>query len=368
VGFLDYYKQFQELSPEEVSEDFRRQAEERRSRELAVIRTLDLTATTWWQPPHPEVVNAATFALRRAMNVYPDPGASTAREALAARLGVEPPQVVVGHGAGELLQLCLDVLLHDGGSVVVPWPSWPVLPAMVDRAGGRPVQVPLAPDQAIDLAAVHAAVDADTRAVIVCTPNDPTGMALDASSLDALARALPERCWLLVDEALAEFRDEGPVTGLARECPNVICFRSFSKAHAMAGFRVGYAVGPSGSERLLANLAPVQGVNAPAQDGVSWALEEGEPLVERRRAAARRERDRLAEALRDTTLSFSPSQAPFVWLRSSEHPGTRIHNHLSAREIQVMPGRSWGDEDHVRIQLRDPATTSRLADALLEGI
>jgi histidinol-phosphate aminotransferase len=368
VGFLDYYKQFQELSPDEVSEQFRHQAEERRSRELAVIRSLDLTATTWWQPPHPEVVNQATFALRRAMNVYPDPSASAAREALAEELGVPPAQVVVGHGAGELMQLCFEALLHEGGDAVVPWPSWPVLPAMVERAGGRPVQVPLAPDASIDLAAVHDAVGRNTCAVVICTPNDPTGMAVEVESLRALAEALSGRCWLLIDEALAEFRDDGPVTDLARDCSNVICFRSFSKAHAMAGFRIGYAVGPPGSERLLANLAPVQGVNAPAQDGIRWALEEGTPLVDRRRVAARRERERLTEALRDTTLSFPPSQAPFIWLSSSEHPGSRIHNHLAAREIHVMPGRAWGDDRHVRIQVRDQQSMSRLADALREAL
>ena len=368
MGFLDYYKQFQELSPEELQQTFKQRSDELRSAELAVIRVLDLTATTGWEPPHPEVVNAATFALRRAMNSYPDPSATTAREALGTALDVAPDQIVVGHGAGELLQAALDGLLHSGGEVVVPWPSWPVLPAMVQRAGGEPVRVPLAHDQQIDLAEVHAACGPRTRAVVVCTPNDPTGLAVDAEPLRAFAQALPDGCWLLLDEALAEFREAGAVTGLVQECDNVISFRTFSKAHAMAGFRVGYAVGPEGSGHLLANLAPVQGVNAPAQDGIAWALEDGSPLVERRRVAARRERDRLAEALRDTPLSFPPSEAPFVWLSSSEAPGMRLYNHLAAREIQVMPGRTWGDDRHVRIQLRSPDAMSRLADALNEPL
>jgi histidinol-phosphate aminotransferase len=368
LGFLDYYKQFQELSPEELSAGFKQRSDELRSAELAVVRTLDLTATTWWEPPHPEVVNAATFALRRAMNSYPDPSAAAAREGLGAVFGVDPKQVVVGHGAGELLQAAFDGLLHSGGEIVVPWPSWPVLPAMVQRAGGEPVRVPLGHDGQIDLAAIHDACGPRTRAVIVCTPNDPTGLALDAEPLRALAQSLPPGAWLLLDEALAEFRESGGVTALVHECENVLSFRTFSKAHAMAGFRVGYAVGPAGAERLLADLAPVQGVNAPAQDGIAWALEEGARLVARRRVAARRERDRLAEALRGTSLSFPPSEAPFVWLSSSEVEGMRLHNHLAAREIQTMPGRTWGDDRHIRVQLRSPEATNRLAAALTERL
>ena len=362
--FLDYYKQFQELTPEEVSADLRAQADERKAKALAVIRTLDLTATTWWEPPHPEVVNAATFALRRAMNLYPDPAATEVREIIGHCRSVPAAQVVVGHGAGELLHEALAWLLHSGGEVVIPWPSWQVLPAMVARSGGDPVQVDLREDQSLDVDATCAAVGPRTKAVVVCSPNDPTGLPVATEDLERLASALPDGAWLLVDEALAEFRsDEDDATRLTA-LGNVICFRSFSKAHAMAGFRVGYAVGPEGAEDFLAHLVPVQGVNAPAQAGIAWALQDGLALVARRRKAAERERGRLAAALRGTSFSVPPSEAPFVWLRSSEHPAHRIHQHLSQRHIQVMPGRTWGDDTHVRIQIRDSATMAKLSEAL----
>ena len=365
MGFLDYYKQFQELSPQEVSADFRAVADERRAKQLAVIRILDLTATTWWEPPHPEVVNAATFALRRAMNLYPDPAATEVREMIGHCRGGPAVQVVVGHGAGELLHEALSWVLHSGGEVVVPWPSWQVLPAMVARSGGEPVQVALAPDQSLDVDATLAAVTPRTKAVVVCSPNDPTGLPVATDELERLARGLGEGVWLLVDEALAEFRtDEDDATRLT-QLGNVICFRSFSKAHAMAGFRVGYAVGPEGAEDFLAHLQPVQGVNAPAQAGIAWALDDGLKLVARRRRAAAREREKLANALRGTSFSFPPSEAPFVWLSSSEHPAHRVHAHLSQRHIQVMPGATWSvDADAVRIQIRDTATMAKLSEAL----
>ena len=100
---LDYYRQFEELSPEEVSRELRERRDAERAQALTEVPPLDLASPAWHEPPDAEAVNAATYALRRAVNAYPDAGAPL-REALAARHGVEAEQVVAGHGAGELLR------------------------------------------------------------------------------------------------------------------------------------------------------------------------------------------------------------------------------------------------------------------------
>jgi histidinol-phosphate/aromatic aminotransferase/cobyric acid decarboxylase-like protein len=235
---------------------------------------------------------------------------------------------------------------------------------LVRRAGGRPVPVALAPDGAVDLDALLAAATEDTRAAVVCTPNDPTGLALAPAAVATLRERLPDQAWLLLDQALAEFSAQGALAlpGGGR----VLSLRSFSKAHAMAGFRVGYAVGSDDAEDLLATLAPLQGVNAPAQAGALWAVEQGDPPVERRRAAAARARERLGAALRGTPFAFAPSETNFVWLSSSRHGGPAIAAHLARRGVYVAPGSAWGDDRHVRVTLRDAAATERLAAALRE--
>ena len=373
--FLGYYRQFEELSPEEVSRDLRRRRDEEKAQSLTETPSLDLSSPAWHEPPHAEIVNAATFALRRAVNAYPDPGAEALSAALAARHGVEPAQIVAGHGAGELLRAALQALLAGSGTdsdprppeVAIAWPGWGPLPRLVHEAGGRPVPVPLGRDGAADVDALAAAAGAATRAVALCSPNDPTGGTIDAAALRRLAAALPAGAWILLDAALADFEEPGAdLAALTGELERLLVVRSFSKAHAMAGFRAGYAVGPDGSRELLGRLAPPLGVAAPAQAGMTWAVANGERYLPRRRALAASEREHLAAALAGTDLAFPPGTGPLLWLSSAGLGGRELAAELAAKRIFVAPGSAWGDDRHVRVALRGPAATDRLAAALKE--
>ena len=357
---FDRYRQYQQLPPEEVSRELIARRDEQRAREVVFVPELDLARTAWHEPPHPEAVNAATFALRRRMNAYPDPGAREVRELAAARHGVEPAQVAVGHGAAELLQEACGELLSGGGELLVAWPGWRPLPELAQRAGGT--AVPVAVDDGIGSLADR--VGADTRAVALCSPNDPTGATVARADVRALCDRVGERVWVLLDEAFADFLEPGEDSaGLVAELPNLLVFRTFAKAHAMAGFRIGYVLAPA---ELAERLTPSFSVNAPAQAAAAWALELGDPVVAGRRASAARERDRLGRALQGTSLSFAPSAAPFVWLSSDTHDAEAIAAHLRVRRIAVAPGERWGDDRHVRITLRDSAATDRLIAALRE--
>jgi histidinol-phosphate aminotransferase len=205
----DYYRQFEELSPEEISRGLREQRDAERASALAEIPPLDLSSPAWHEPPDPEAVNAATYALRRAVNTYPDD--APLREAIAARHGVTVDQVAPGHGGGELLHAAFRAI-GGGGQVAIAWPGWGPLPRLVHEAGGVPVPVPLTPAGAADPEALIAAVGPETTAVALCSPNDPTGAALPAAGLQALAEQLDERIWLIIDAALADFQPKEGLT------------------------------------------------------------------------------------------------------------------------------------------------------------
>lgn len=360
--FLDYYRQFEALSPEEDSRRLRERRDAERSRELDVAPALDLGRPEWHEPPDPDIVNAATFALRRAINHYPPDGGGAAREAIALHHGIDADRIVVGHGAAQLVQAAVR-RFAAGGAVAIPWPSWSALPALVARTGARPVPVPgpLDPERL-------AAADDDLRAVLVCSPNDPTGALADEATLRALAAALPPDVPILLDEALVEWAGPGAsAVPLTAELPGLVVFRSFSKAWAMAGMRVGYALGGPEAAGALTELSPGLGVATPALAAVSSALEPGARPLERlgrRVAAAATERDRLGRALEDLPLTMAPSAAHFVWLSHDRLEGPALAHALARRRILVAPGTEWGDEDHVRVTLRDRAATERLLSAL----
>jgi histidinol-phosphate/aromatic aminotransferase/cobyric acid decarboxylase-like protein len=250
--------------------------------------------------------------------------------------------------------------------VAVAWPGWGPLPRLVDEARATPVPVALTAGGAPDPDALLAAAGPATRAVVLCTPNDPTGAAVPGGALRRLAERLAERVWLVVDAALAEFApdDPGGLAGLLAARERVVVVRSFSKAHAMAGFRAGFAV--TGDPVLRERLAPFAGVAAPAQAAMLWATEHGAAVVARRRAVAARERARLRAALAGTGLAFPDGHGPLVWLSASDHDGRALASHLARRRIFVTPGAAWGEDRHVRVVLRGPEATDRLAAALRE--
>ena len=333
---FDRYRQFQALPPDEVSRELRERRDEERAREVVFVPELDLGRTAWHEPPHPEAVNAATFALRRRMNAYPDPAATEVRELAAERHGVRPD---AGRGRPRRRRAAagrVRAAARGCGELLVAWPGWRPLPDLAQRAGGA------AGRRCAGLDALARARREPRRGRSRSrAPTTPRARPSRARTCARCASACGERVWVLLDEAFADFLEPGEdAAPLVAELPNLLVFRTFAKAHAMAGFRIGYVLAPTAE--LAERLTPSFCVNAPAQAAAAWALELGDPVLARRRAAAARERERLARALHGTSLSFPPTAAPFVWLSSETHDGAAIAQHLGVRRILVAPRRALG--------------------------
>jgi histidinol-phosphate aminotransferase len=366
MGLLDYYRQFDDVDPEEINRGLRERR--RREKELALetVPDLDLSSTEWPEFPNSEVVNASIYVARGRVNGYPDRHADRARRALSDLHGVGPEQIAVGNGAAELLQAAAYSLLEPGDELLTPWPSYPLYPLMATRAGATPVAVDTGP-AGTELGELRRAVTERTRVVVICNPNDPTGVYLPADTIGELIASLPERAHVLLDEALVHFQDtehRDACLRLVEAFPRLLVIRTFSKIYGLSGLRAGYAVGAPGSARVLDAIAPVLGVNALTQAAIDQALKIAGPDVERRRGSVLRERARLLEALRELPVDLTDSQANFVWLAARGLTGDQLTAKLALEGVIVASGGPLGADDHVRISIRNSGATDRLLRAL----
>ena len=362
MGLLDYYKQFEGLSEEEVNSGLREEAAERKRKALTKVQTLDLSHTTWPDLPHPDIVNAITFVARRGMQRYPHTRSSQLRTHLGLHHKVDPARLIVGNGSAELLSAATRALIAPGQVLVTSWPSYPLFPIMARRAHGQAVPVGGGVDELLSAVGEH-----DTRVVAIASPNDPTGELLAVAELERLLAGLPDNVAVLLDESLVEFSDAQPTDAslaLLETHPRLLVFRSFSKAWGLAGLRCGYAIGGPGSEDLLAELEPDLGVSEISQAGALEALRHCSALVEKRVKRVAEERMRLTTALRQRHFEVSDSQANFLWIAHPTLDGGELSARLARSGVLVASGSALGEPRHVRIAIHDDASSTRLLSAL----
>jgi histidinol-phosphate aminotransferase len=367
MGLLDYYRQFEGMSEEEVNEGLREEAAERRLKALARVETLDLSLTTWPELPHPRIVSAITYVARRGLHRYPHLSGTDLRARLAERHGVDPERLILGNGAAELLGAATRALLEPGQQLLTRWPSYPLFPIMARRAHGRAVRV----SGGVDALLEAAGSEPDVRAVAIASPNDPTGELLAMSELQRLLVQLPAGIAVLLDESLVEFSDAQPTSSslaLLEHHPRLLVFRSFSKAWGLAGLRVGYAIGGPGSGELLAELAPDLGVSEISQAGAFEALHSCSELVDGHARTIREQRPRLTAALRGLGFEVADSQANFVWAAHATLPGAEIAARLARAGVLVAAGDALGEPGHVRIAIHSAAATDRLLSSMEKAL
>ena len=312
-------------------------------------------------PPQDAVIEAITRAAS-GVNRYPEMTGEGLTQALARRWGVEAEQVVVGNGSVALIQHLLDAVCEPGDEVVIPWRSFEAYPICVAVAGARAVRIPLTPDARHDVPAMLAALTPRTRVVMACTPNNPTGTILTAEELAELVAGVPRDVVVLIDEAYLDFVTDpraGDALTLLAGAPNLVVSRTFSKAHALAGMRVGYLVCEPGLAAAIRSVATPFGVNLPAQAAAAAALGEVElARTAERSATIAAERDRVVTALRAQGWEVPDAQGNFFWLGVGDET-TALAEHFRAAGILVRPFAGEG----VRISIGTTSDNERVLAA-----
>ncbi len=254
-------------------------------------------------PPSPGVA-AAVSAAASTLNRYPHPDAEPLRSALAAHHGVAPAQVVVGNGADALINDCMRAFCEPGATVLLTDPTYSLLPVAAQLHGVRTQAVALDGDGRVP--GEFATTDAPLRFIV--NPNTPTGTWYEP---EHMARDLERSPGVLViDEAYCDFAPGSCIPLLAAH-PSWLVLRTFSKSYALAGLRVGYAVGDAA---LIADLSAVGESYPVDRCAVAGALAALEDVDHHRRLVEEvvAERARVTDALADRGWAVTPSQANFV--------------------------------------------------------
>jgi histidinol-phosphate aminotransferase len=297
------------------------------------------------------------------MNAYPDDASSELRGRIAEHWGLTPAHVLVGNGSMHILELICKTFVNDGEKVVTGHPSFRVFNGLVRAAGGHWIGVPLR-EHLHDLEAMAAAITPDTKIMIVCNPNNPTGTIVDSEALRAFVAAFPRDQVLVLDQAYAEYCEPGAIPDfreLLPLCPNLLVLHSFSKAYGLAGLRCGYVIGSSALINLLERARMPFVANSLALAGAQAALDD-DAFLERTRRLNRAGMARMEEGLRRLGLPWLPSQSNFLAVGVGGDDLAYFEAMLNEGVI-VFPGTNTDFRGWVRVTVGTEAQVERYLQA-----
>ncbi|HML55323.1 MAG TPA: histidinol-phosphate transaminase [Solidesulfovibrio magneticus] len=284
---------------------------------------------------------------------YPRAGNPALTAALAARHGVPRQCVVAGNGSDEIIDLLVRVTCRPGRDNVVAFdPCFSIYVQQTRLCGVTLRQARLGDDFAFDLDALAGACDDDTALVFLTNPDNPSGYAVPADDILALARAIPKRALLVVDEAYAEFAEpEAVYSTMARfnETDNVVVLRTFSKLYGLAGLRLGFGVLPPEIADYLLRVRLPFSVNLLAEAAGLAALEDVD-FVAASLEAVRSGRTLLTEKLSAMGCNVFPSQANFLMF-TPPLPAADIFEGLLKRGVIARALKSYGLPHMLRVSI-----------------
>ena len=320
--------------------------------------------------PSPLAIEAIKAATSQS-HFYPDNGTVELTARLAEIHEVDPTQILVTAGSTTLLDILARTLLGPGLNAVTSKLSFIVYPIVTQAAGGRLIEVPTLND-GYDLEGILAAVDGNTRVVYLANPNNPTGTVVDADAIDRFLDRLPAQVITVLDEAYCDFAghfaaerglEYSHALDYVRAGRSVIVLRTFSKAHGLAGLRVGYGIGPAELMGYFARMKPAFMVSSLGETAALAALADADHVkrtAENNAVGAKL----LTPAIAEMGIRVVPTWSNFIFCHVGEE-AAHLCQLLQEDGVIVRPmSGPWGAPDAFRVSIGTPEQNEQFLGAL----
>jgi histidinol-phosphate aminotransferase len=317
--------------------------------------------------PSPLAVQAAQAALAEAHR-YPGYWERALRRKLAPTIdpAFTEHDILIGNGACDILRMIAQAFVSEGGETITASATFPMYSILTTMFGGRTIEVPLMPDYRFNLPAILHAVSPDTRLIVLCTPNNPTGTIIKQCEADDFMMHVPEHVLVVFDESYVDFvadPDRVDSAAYVRQGRNVVTVRSFSKKSGLANLRVGYAIGrPDIIEYLHHAQLPFNTGSIPL--AAAAASLDDHDYQRRSTQLVREEREYLYAALDTLDLSYVRSEANFVLIVDPPIDAKTLADAVLRKGVIIRWAGSMGMPNGVRVTLGTHDENERFIAAL----
>jgi histidinol-phosphate aminotransferase len=316
--------------------------------------------------PSPLAIAAMQKAIA-GVNLYPDGNAFYLKQKLAAKLGVETSNLILGNGSNEIIEFVAHALLAPGDDIVVSQFCFAIYPIVAKMMGANVVTVP-AKNYGHDLPTMLRAITPKTKIIFVANPNNPTGTLAPREEVVQFVNDVPDDVLLVMDEAYIEFLDDAvDLVSLIRlgTRKNLILMRTFSKIYGLAGLRIGYGIGNSEFISALEKVRQPFNVNLLAQTAALAALDDDEH-VRKTRMNNFAGMEFFNRAFRELKLEFVPSHANFILVRVGD--GQKVFEAMQKLGVIARPMGGYQLPEWIRISIGTPQENERCLDALKSAL
>lgn len=315
-------------------------------------------------PPPAAARVIASFPPARAA-VYPSGDSYDLRAALGSRFGISHDRFLVGNGSCEVISSVIKAFCQPGDNIVTADKTFAVYEWVAEFSGIEARLVPLR-DYAFDPQGMLDRIDAHTKILFVCNPNNPTGTWWTRQVMvDFLERVGDDRI-VVIDEAYREFAEDAAypdAVDLMGRFPNVVAFRTFSKMYALAGLRVGYLVGTGAVVDVVRRTSVAYSVNVQAQQAALAALADDREHIARTRAIVKEAKAFLRGACDELELETVGGEGNYLMIKVPVND-LLMYRRLMKRGMMVRSMTGFRYPGWIRVTLREMPVMERFASSL----